>query len=77
MRTIVCRMRQAFCRPRALAEIMAKDPEAGLQEQANLRIDRSHGDPAPHKPCLLLMILGMADGGEIPIPDLDLTPDLI
>lgn len=47
-----------------------------LQRLANLRIDRSRGDPAPHKPFLLLVILEMADKGEITGDELSLSADL-
>lgn len=41
-----------------------------------LRIDRARGDPAPHKPLLLLVIMDMADKGEISHPVLPLSADL-
>ena len=41
----------------------------------NLRVDVSTGDPAPHKPLLLLVMLELAERGELP-DVLDLTPQL-
>ena len=32
---------------------------------ANLRFDRASGDPAPHKPLLLLVVLEMAEQGHL------------
>jgi putative restriction endonuclease len=55
---------------------MAKDQSYWLHKLATLRIDRARGDPAPHKPFLLLVILEMADRGEITGPELPLSPDL-
>ncbi len=46
-----------------------------LGSLANLRVDRASGDPAPHKPLLLLTILDMAEEQYIPDP-LPLTPEL-
>jgi putative restriction endonuclease len=43
---------------------------------ANLNVNRSQSDPAPHKPLLLLSILTRLDEGE-PLPQLlTLTPEL-
>ena len=47
-----------------------------LHKLATLQIDRSRGDPAPHKPFLILVILEMADRGEITGLELPLSPDL-
>jgi len=55
---------------------MLKDQSYWLHKLATLKVDRSCGDPAPHKPFLLLMILEMADRGEITGPELSLSPDL-
>lgn len=55
---------------------MVKDQAYWLHKLATLKIDRARGDPAPHKPFLLLMILEMADRGEIVGPELPLSPDL-
>lgn len=55
---------------------MPKDQSYWLHKLATLKIDRARGDPAPHKPFLLLVILEMADRGEIINADLQPTPDL-
>jgi putative restriction endonuclease len=55
---------------------MAKDHSCWLHKLATLRIDRASGNPAPHKPLLLLAILDMAGRGEIKSPELLLSPDL-
>lgn len=57
-------------------EKMTKDRSFWLQRLANLKIDRARGDPAPHKPFLLLVVLEMADRGEITEQELPLSPDL-
>lgn len=43
---------------------------------ATLRIDRARGDPAPHKPLLLLVLLEMADKGEITGCEIALSADI-
>ncbi|MEK6653816.1 MAG: hypothetical protein AABY92_01505, partial [Thermodesulfobacteriota bacterium] len=48
-----------------------------LHKLATLRIDRAHGNPAPHKPLLLLVILEMAEKDEVPSRELLLSPDLV
>jgi len=55
---------------------MIKDQSYWLHKLATLQIDRARGDPAPHKPFLLLVILEMADRGEITGSELPLSPDL-
>ena len=55
---------------------MVKDQEYWLHKLATLRIDRARGNPAPHKPLLLLVILEMADKGEIVSEEVSLSPDL-
>jgi putative restriction endonuclease len=55
---------------------MVKDQQYWLNELATLRIDRARGNPAPHKPLLLLVILEMAERGEITGCDVVLSPDL-
>lgn len=47
-----------------------------LHKLATLRIDRARGNPAPHKPFLLLVVLEMAERGEIKGVDLPLSADL-
>jgi putative restriction endonuclease len=55
---------------------MIKDQQYWLQKLATLRIDRARGDPAPHKPLLLLVIMEMAEKGEIASREVTLSPDL-
>lgn len=54
---------------------MLKNDRYWLHKLATLRIDRAR-KPAPHKPLLLLVILEMADKGEISGPEIRLSPDL-
>jgi len=56
--------------------MMIKDQPYWLQKLATLRIDRARGNPAPHKPLLLLVILEMVEKGEITSRELFLSPDL-
>jgi putative restriction endonuclease len=56
--------------------MMIKDQPYWLQKIATLRIDRARGNPAPHKPLLLLVILEMVEKGEITSRELFLSPDL-
>jgi hypothetical protein len=44
---------------------MLKDQNYWLHKLVTLRIDRARGNPAPHKPLLLLVIMEMAERGEI------------
>lgn len=55
---------------------MSKVQRYWLHKLATLRIDRARGNPAPHKPLLLLVILEMADKGEISNLEVRLSPDL-
>lgn len=55
---------------------MVKDQSYWLHKLATLKIDRARGDPAPHKPLLLLAILEIAERGELTGPELPLSPDL-
>jgi len=55
---------------------MVKDCKHWLRKIATLRIDRARGDAAPHKPLLLLVILEMADKGEVTGPEIALSADL-
>ena len=55
---------------------MSKDSQYWLQQFASLRIDTARGDPAPHKPLLLLVILEMADKGEIATENIPLSANL-
>src|SRR5947209_18000368 len=51
-------------------------PEQWLAKLAKLKVDRARGDPAPHKPLLLLVILDLAESGQLPPMPLPLTPEL-
>ena len=55
---------------------MLKDQSYWLHKLATLQIDRARGDPAPHKPFLLLVILEMAERSEIIGSELPLSADL-
>jgi putative restriction endonuclease len=50
--------------------------EGWLAKLANLKVDRARGDPAPHKPLLLLVVLELAELGLLPKDVLPLTPEL-
>jgi putative restriction endonuclease len=52
------------------------DADLWLSKIANLRLDRARGDPAPHKPLLLLAILDLAEQGDLPADVLPLSPEL-
>jgi putative restriction endonuclease len=51
-------------------------PEQWLAKLAKLKPDKALGDPAPHKPVLLLVLLDMAERGELRHKELPLTPEL-
>ncbi len=55
---------------------MVKGQQYWLHKLATLRIDRARGNPAPHKPILLLVIIEMAERGEIKDRDIVLSPDI-
>jgi putative restriction endonuclease len=55
---------------------MVKDQNYWLQKLATLRIDRARGNPAPHKPLLLLVIMEMMEKGEIQNAEVSLSPDI-
>lgn len=50
--------------------------ETCLGRMARLNVDRATGDPAPHKPLLLLVVLELADQGLLVGDVLPLTPEL-
>src|SRR5436190_498659 len=50
--------------------------ERWLAKLAKLRVDWAKGDPAPHKPLLLLVIIELAERGVLPEKVLPLTPEL-
>jgi hypothetical protein len=41
-------------------------PEHWLGKLASLKVDKARGDPAPHKPLLLLVVLELAEQGKLP-----------
>jgi putative restriction endonuclease len=43
---------------------------------SKLRVDRARGDPAPHKPLLLLVLCDLAEQGVLPHGALPLSPEL-
>lgn len=50
--------------------------ERWLAKLRKLRVDAARGDPAPHKPLLLLVTIELAEQGRIPSDGLPLTPEL-
>jgi putative restriction endonuclease len=56
--------------------MIIKDQKYWLHKLATLRIDRARGNPAPHKPLLLLVIIEMAEKGEITSREISISPDL-
>src|SRR5262245_26115872 len=51
-------------------------PEQWLGKMANLKVDRARGDPAPHKPLLLLVVFELAEQPNSFGETLALTPEL-
>jgi putative restriction endonuclease len=51
-------------------------PDDWLGRLAKLKVDKASGDPAPHKPLLLLVVLELAEQGLLPPDELELTPEL-
>jgi len=50
--------------------------EQWLGKLAHLKVDKARGDPAPHKPLLLLVVLELAEQGPSFGDILVLTPEL-
>lgn len=50
--------------------------EQWLSKLTKLKVDKARGDPAPHKPLLLLVILELAEQKMLPKDVLPLTPEL-
>ncbi|MBI4849883.1 MAG: HNH endonuclease [Nitrospirae bacterium] len=48
-----------------------------IRKFTQLRIDRSHGRPAPHKPILLLSIIELIERGVISTNEIELTPEIV
>lgn len=59
-----------------ITNVMIKDQQYWLHKLATLRIDRARGNPAPHKPLLLLVIIEMAERDEIASSEVILSPNL-
>lgn len=51
-------------------------PQEWLAKLAKLKVDKARGDPAPHKPLLLLVVLELAEKDLLPRDVLPLTPEL-
>jgi hypothetical protein len=51
-------------------------PDYWLGKFSKLRIDRARGDPAPHKPLLLLALCDLAEQGALPHGAWPLSPEL-
>jgi len=51
-------------------------PQEWLGKLAKLKVDKARGDPAPHKPLLLLVVLELAEQNLLPRDVLPLTPEL-
>ena len=51
-------------------------PDQWLGKLANLKVDKARGDPAPHKPLLLLVVLELAEQTQSFGDILPLTPEL-
>ena len=47
-----------------------------LGEVSKLKVDKASGDPAPHKPLLLLVVLELAEQGLLPPDELELMAEL-
>jgi putative restriction endonuclease len=55
---------------------MCADIARWLQVLGRLNVYRARGGPAPHKPLLILVLLEMAEKGDLPAMVLPLTPEL-
>jgi putative restriction endonuclease len=51
-------------------------PSKWLRKLVRLRVDRARGDPAPHKPLLLLAMLDLAEEGDLSRTVVPLGPEL-
>jgi len=58
------------------ATMIEKNQDYWLRRLQALRIDRARGNPAPHKPLLLLVVMEMVEKGEIAGLEVPLSPDL-
>lgn len=55
---------------------MEATPDKWLRRLMRLRIDRSRGNPAPHKPLLLLLVIELAEQSSLARDILPLSPEL-
>lgn len=55
---------------------MSADAESLLSRLSRLKVDRARGDPAPHKPLLLLAALDLIDADRLTLPTIHLSPEL-
>ncbi len=56
--------------------MICTDRERWLAKLRKLQVDVARGDPAPHKPLLLLVIMDLAEQDRLPQKRLALTPEL-
>lgn len=59
------------CNPKGMTR-----PDYWLTKLSKLRLDRARGDPAPHKPLLLLVLCDLVEKGEVHADVLPLSPEL-
>jgi putative restriction endonuclease len=55
---------------------MADERQALFNRFARLKTDRARGDPAPHKPLLLLAVMDLIESGRIPSAVFPLSAEL-
>ena len=53
-----------------------ENTELWLTKISRLRVDHARGNPAPHKPLLLLVVFELAEQGTLPEGPLQLSPEL-
>lgn len=56
---------------------MMQDLERYIRQFSRLRVDRTKGAPAPHKPILLLAVIAEIDNGNITENKICITPELV
>lgn len=55
---------------------MTFDRQQLLTRLARLKVDRATGDPAPHKPLLLLALMDLIQAGRVTLPTIPLSAEL-
>jgi putative restriction endonuclease len=55
---------------------MGFDRQQLLSHLGRLKVDRAGGDPAPHKPLLLLALMDLIEVGRVPLPTAPLSAEL-